>query len=135
VYFVLTHAHPRKLPERSPISNCSKPSMLNLEVLSRYASEKEDAPCFMDNLLILLSLGPGCHRPRGQDITRTNMKSTSEIQNLGRALFNRGNKHSFSTIQSFNKTGFIRRLIRFFFISLLFISHFGALGNMMSIFL
>jgi hypothetical protein len=46
VHFVLTHAHPRKLPDRSPIPNCSKPSTLNLEVLSRYASEKEDAPCW-----------------------------------------------------------------------------------------
>jgi hypothetical protein len=34
-HFVLTHAHPRKLPSRSPIANCSKPSTLNLEVLSR----------------------------------------------------------------------------------------------------
>ena len=34
-HFVLTHAHPRKLPGRSPIPNCSKPSTLNLEVLSR----------------------------------------------------------------------------------------------------
>jgi hypothetical protein len=29
-----------KLPSRSPIPNCSKPSTLNLEVLSRYTSEK-----------------------------------------------------------------------------------------------
>jgi hypothetical protein len=35
VYFILTHAHPRKLPGRSPIPNCSKPSTLNLEVFSR----------------------------------------------------------------------------------------------------
>jgi hypothetical protein len=34
-HFVLTHAHPRKLSGRSPIPNCSKPSMLNLEVLSK----------------------------------------------------------------------------------------------------
>jgi hypothetical protein len=34
-HFVLTHAHPRKLPGRSPIPNCSKPRTLNLEVLSR----------------------------------------------------------------------------------------------------
>jgi hypothetical protein len=34
-HFVLTHAHPRELSGRSPIPNCSKPSMLNLEVLSR----------------------------------------------------------------------------------------------------
>jgi hypothetical protein len=34
-HFVLTHAPPRKLPGRSPIPNCSKPSTLNLEVLSR----------------------------------------------------------------------------------------------------
>jgi hypothetical protein len=34
-HFVLTHAHPRKLLGRSPIPNCSKPSTLNLEVLSR----------------------------------------------------------------------------------------------------
>jgi hypothetical protein len=34
-HFVLTHAQPRKLPGRSPIPNCSKPSTLNLEVLSR----------------------------------------------------------------------------------------------------
>jgi hypothetical protein len=46
VHFVLTHAHPRKLSSRSPIPNCSKPSTLNLEVLLRYASEKEDAPCW-----------------------------------------------------------------------------------------
>jgi hypothetical protein len=34
-HFVLTHEHPRKFPSRSPIPNCSKPSTLNLEVLSR----------------------------------------------------------------------------------------------------
>jgi hypothetical protein len=34
-HFVLTHAHQRKLSGRSPIPNCSKPSTLNLEVLSR----------------------------------------------------------------------------------------------------
>jgi hypothetical protein len=34
-HFVLTHAHPRKLPGRSPIPNRSKPSTLNFEVLSR----------------------------------------------------------------------------------------------------
>jgi hypothetical protein len=34
-HFVLTHAHPRKLLGQSPIPNCSKPSTLNLEVLSR----------------------------------------------------------------------------------------------------
>jgi hypothetical protein len=34
-HFVLTHAHPRKLPGWSPIPNCSKPRTLNLEVLSR----------------------------------------------------------------------------------------------------
>jgi hypothetical protein len=34
-HFVLTHAHPRKLPGWSPIPNCSKSSTLNLEVLSR----------------------------------------------------------------------------------------------------
>jgi hypothetical protein len=34
-HFVLTHAHTRKLPDRSPNPNCSKPSTLNLEVLSR----------------------------------------------------------------------------------------------------
>jgi hypothetical protein len=34
-HFVLTYAHPRKLPGRSPIPNCSNPSTLNLEVLSR----------------------------------------------------------------------------------------------------
>jgi hypothetical protein len=62
------------------------------------------------------------------------MKSASGIENPRRALFNRGNKQSFSTIQSFNKTDFSRRLIRFFFLSLLFISHFRALRNMMSIF-
>jgi hypothetical protein len=41
-HFVLTHVHPRKLLSRSLIPNCSNPSMLNLEVLSRQASEKED---------------------------------------------------------------------------------------------
>jgi hypothetical protein len=46
-HFALTHAHPRKLSDRSPIPNCSKPSTLNLEVLSRYASEK-NAPCWYD---------------------------------------------------------------------------------------
>jgi hypothetical protein len=34
-HFVLTHAHLRKLPGRSPILNCYKPSTLNLEVLLR----------------------------------------------------------------------------------------------------
>jgi hypothetical protein len=33
--FMHTHVHPRKLPDWSPIPNCSKPSTLNLEVLSR----------------------------------------------------------------------------------------------------
>jgi hypothetical protein len=65
---------------------------------------------------------------------RTNMKSASGIENPRRALFNRGNKQSFSATQSFNKSGFSRKLIQFFFLSLLFISHFGALRNMMSIF-
>jgi hypothetical protein len=60
---------------------------------------------------------------------RTIMESASVIENPRRALFNRGNKQSFSTIQSFNKTGFGRRLIQFFFLS-----HFGTLRNMMSIF-
>jgi hypothetical protein len=46
---------------------------------------------------------------------RTNMKSASGIENPRRALFNRGNKQSFSAIQSFNKTGFSRKLIQFFF--------------------
>jgi hypothetical protein len=45
-HFVLTHAHPRKLSGWSPIPNCSKTSTLNLEVFSRQASEKEDAPCW-----------------------------------------------------------------------------------------
>jgi hypothetical protein len=47
-HFVLTHAHPRKLPGRSSIPNCSKPSTHKLEVLLRYASKKEDAPCWYD---------------------------------------------------------------------------------------
>jgi hypothetical protein len=58
-HFVLTHVHPRKLSGRSLILNCFKPSTLNLEVLSRQASEKEDAPFDMITLLILLSLGAG----------------------------------------------------------------------------
>jgi hypothetical protein len=45
-HFVLTHAHSRKLPGQSPIPNCSKLSTLNLDVLSKQASEKEDAPCW-----------------------------------------------------------------------------------------
>jgi hypothetical protein len=45
-HFILTHAYPRKLPGWSPIPNFSKPSTLNMEVLSREASEKEDAPCW-----------------------------------------------------------------------------------------
>jgi hypothetical protein len=47
-HFVLTHVHPRILLGRSPIPNCSKPSTLNLEVLSRLASKKEDAPCWYE---------------------------------------------------------------------------------------
>jgi hypothetical protein len=39
-HFVLTHAHLEKLPGRSPIPNCSKPSTLNLQVISRQAFEK-----------------------------------------------------------------------------------------------
>jgi hypothetical protein len=35
-------------PVGHPIPNYSKPSTLNLEVLSRQASEKEDAPCWYD---------------------------------------------------------------------------------------
>jgi hypothetical protein len=35
MHIVITHAHPRKLPCRSPILNCSKPSTINFEVLSR----------------------------------------------------------------------------------------------------
>jgi hypothetical protein len=42
---------------------------------------------------------------------RTNMKSASEIENPKIALFNRGNKQSFSTIQIFNKTSLSKRLI------------------------
>jgi hypothetical protein len=51
-HFVLTHAHPRKLPSRSHILNCSKPSTLNLEVLSRQVSEKKDAPCWYEYSII-----------------------------------------------------------------------------------
>jgi hypothetical protein len=58
-HFVHTHAHPRKLPGRSPIPNCSKPSTLNLEVLSRQASKKKMHLVDMITLLVLLSLGPG----------------------------------------------------------------------------
>jgi hypothetical protein len=58
-HFVLTQAHPRKLSGRSPIPNCSKPSTLNLEVLSRKTSEKKMHLVGMITLLILLSLGPG----------------------------------------------------------------------------
>jgi hypothetical protein len=68
VHFLLTHTHRRKLHGRSPIPNCSKPSTLNLEVLLRQASEKMHL-VGMDTLLIFLSLGPGHHHPRGQDIT------------------------------------------------------------------
>jgi hypothetical protein len=46
---------PRPLPVGHPSQNCSSPSTLNLEVLSRQASEKEDAPCWYEAL--------------GQDIT------------------------------------------------------------------
>jgi hypothetical protein len=68
-HFVLTHAHPRKLPGRSPIPNCSKSSTLNLDVLSRYTSKKEDAPyCYGYSVnsikpwaRISPSQGPGYH--------------------------------------------------------------------------
>jgi hypothetical protein len=68
-HFVLTHAHLRKLPGRSPIPNCSKPSTLNLEVLSRQASKKEDAPCWYGYSINSIkpwartspSQGPGYH--------------------------------------------------------------------------
>jgi hypothetical protein len=70
-HFVLTRAHPRKLPSRSPVLNCSKPSTLNLEVLSRQASKKEDAPCWYGYSInsikpwarISPSQGSGYHNP------------------------------------------------------------------------
>jgi hypothetical protein len=60
-----------KLPGRSPIPNCSKPSTLNLEVLSRQGSEKEDAPCWYGYSINSIkpwarkspSQGPGYHNP------------------------------------------------------------------------
>jgi hypothetical protein len=63
VHFVLTHAHPRKLPGRSPIPNCSKPSTLNLEVFRDRLLKKKMHLVGMDTILILLSLGPGYHHP------------------------------------------------------------------------
>jgi hypothetical protein len=68
-HFVLTHAHSRKLPGQSPIPNCSKLSTLNLDVLSKQASEKEDAPCWYGYSInsinpwarIAPSHGPGYH--------------------------------------------------------------------------
>ena len=67
--FVHTLSPLMRTRENFPIPNFSKPSMFNLEVLSRQASEKEDAPCWYGYSLILLSLGLGYHHPRGQDIT------------------------------------------------------------------
>jgi hypothetical protein len=69
-HFVLTHAHPRKLLDRSHISNCYKPSTLNLEVVSRLASEKEDAPYWYGYSINFInpwarispSQGPGYHK-------------------------------------------------------------------------
>ena len=74
-HFVLTHAHPRKPPGRSPIPNCSKSSTLNLEVLSRQASKKEDAPCWYGYSINSIkpwartspSQGPGYHIYRGDE--------------------------------------------------------------------
>jgi hypothetical protein len=75
-HFVLTHAHPRKLPGRSPIPNCSKPSTLNLEVLSRQASEKEDAPCWYDYTINSIKPWARTSHPRGQDITGSDPAGT-----------------------------------------------------------
>jgi hypothetical protein len=59
-YFVLTHAHPRKLPGRSPIPNC-----LTWRFFRDRLPKKKMHLIGMDTLLILLSLGPGYHHLRG----------------------------------------------------------------------
>jgi hypothetical protein len=48
VHFVLNQAHPRKFSIDHPSQDCSGTSTLNLEVLSRQASKKEDAPCLYE---------------------------------------------------------------------------------------
>jgi hypothetical protein len=68
-HFVLTHAHPRKLPSQSPIPNCSKPSTFNLEVILRYASEKEVAPYWYEYSINSIKPWARISHPRGQDIT------------------------------------------------------------------
>jgi hypothetical protein len=64
VHFVFTRAHPIKLPIGNPSQNFSRPGTLNLNVLSRQTSEKEDTSG-MSILLILLRLGSKYHHPLG----------------------------------------------------------------------
>jgi hypothetical protein len=87
-----------KLPGWSPIPDCSKPSTLNLEVLSRYASEKEDTPFGMDTLLIVFSLGPKYYHPRDQNITDIRRCS---ISSLGVQSVNTGISLAFIALDCF----------------------------------
>jgi hypothetical protein len=52
-------------PVVHPSQDFPKPCTLNLELLSRHASEKKMHLVGMSTLLILLSLGPGYRHPLG----------------------------------------------------------------------
>jgi hypothetical protein len=69
-HFVLTHAHPRKTSLVGHPSQIA-PSQVRLtwRFLRDRLPKKKIHLVGMDTLLILLSLGPGYHYPRGQDIT------------------------------------------------------------------
>jgi hypothetical protein len=68
-YFILTRAHPRKLPDRSPIQIAPNQARLSWRFFWDRLPKKKMHIVGMNTLLILSSLGPGCHHPRGQDIT------------------------------------------------------------------
>jgi uncharacterized membrane protein len=58
----------------------------------------------MNTLLILLSLGPGHHHPRGQDITKRT-KGMSTTKNVVKARFARG-RYEVMTKRRLSKTPF-----------------------------
>jgi hypothetical protein len=66
VHFVLTPAHPRKLPGRSPILIALSQARLTWRFFRDRLPKKKMHLVGMD---ILLSLGLGYHHPRCQDIT------------------------------------------------------------------
>jgi hypothetical protein len=85
-HFVLTHAHPRKLLDRSPIQIAPSQARLTWRFFRDRLPKKKTHLVGMDTLLILLSIGPGNHHPRGQVITIHPLRrptSSSVNPNLG----------------------------------------------------